>query len=53
MLVEYPGAPHGVFATETERLIADLTAFLAGRRPEERDVAIDAVTAQLITAPTI
>lgn len=53
MLVEYPGAPHGVFATEPERLIADLTAFLAGRRPEERDVAIDAVTAQLITAPTI
>ncbi len=27
-LIEYDGAPHGVFATDKERLIADLLAFL-------------------------
>ncbi len=53
MLVEYSGAPHGVFATETERLIADLTEFLAGRRPDDRQAAIDAVTAQMLITPNV
>jgi len=26
----YPGAPHGLFFTEKDRLTADLTAFIAG-----------------------
>jgi pimeloyl-ACP methyl ester carboxylesterase len=29
-LVEYDGAPHGLFATEQDRLIADLLTFLGG-----------------------
>jgi pimeloyl-ACP methyl ester carboxylesterase len=29
-LVEYDGAPHGLFVTEQERLIADLLAFVGG-----------------------
>ncbi|WP_068075876.1 alpha/beta fold hydrolase [Novosphingobium lentum] len=29
-LIEYPGEPHGVFATQTERLTRDLLAFIGG-----------------------
>lgn len=29
-LIEYDGEPHGIFATQTERLIGDLLAFLGG-----------------------
>jgi non-heme chloroperoxidase len=32
--LEYPGEPHGVFATQTERLIRDLTGFLNGEDVE-------------------
>ncbi|WP_327195818.1 hypothetical protein [Novosphingobium capsulatum] len=42
-----------MFATETERLIADLTEFLAGRRPDDRQAAIDAVTAQMLITPNV
>ena len=29
-MIEYDGAPHGLFATEKDRLTADLLAFLKG-----------------------
>lgn len=50
-LIEYSGAPHGVFATATEQLIADLIDFLSGRRPEDRPTAIDAVPGEMLANP--
>jgi non-heme chloroperoxidase len=44
-LIEYEGEPHAVFATQTQRLIGDLLNFLAGRKPEERQEILDAMTA--------
>lgn len=40
-LVEYVGAPHGLFETDRDRLIADLKSFLAGEtiKPREEDFA--------------
>jgi len=38
-LVEYDGEPHGVFASQTDRLITDLLAFLGGR--DLREAALD------------
>jgi len=46
-LVEYEGEAHGVFASQTERLIADLLGFLEGRTVEPGEqAAIDVATAQ-------
>lgn len=42
-LIEYDGAPHGVFASDTERLIADLKAFLIGDTKVELPVIRRAV----------
>lgn len=51
-LIEYEGEPHAVFATQTQRLIGDLLNFLAGRKAEERQEILDAVTADsLATNP--
>lgn len=52
-LLEYDGEPHGVFATQTDRLIRDLIDFASGREPDEmsQDV-IDTLTAQTMVAPT-
>jgi pimeloyl-ACP methyl ester carboxylesterase len=47
-LIEYAGEPHGVFATQPERLKEDLIAFLSGRAPEDNQVIIDMVTADAI-----
>jgi pimeloyl-ACP methyl ester carboxylesterase len=38
-LVEYDGEPHGVFATQTDRLIRDLLTFLSGG--DLREAALD------------
>lgn len=51
-LVEYHGEAHGVFATQTPRLINDLLAFLQGRPIEEPPEVIDAITAQALATPT-
>jgi non-heme chloroperoxidase len=54
MLIEYNGEPHGVLATQTERLTRDLLDFLAGRPAETMpQEVIDTLTAQTIVAPTI
>ena len=46
-LLEYEGEAHGVFATQTDRLIADVLAFLDGRTVEPGEqAAIDMATAQ-------
>lgn len=49
-LVEYEGEAHGVFATQTERLIADLLSFLegrpAGQNLDVEQAALDIATAQ-------
>jgi len=51
-LVEYAGEAHGVFATRTDRLIADLLAFFDDQPLEEPQEVLDAITAQsLATNP--
>lgn len=49
-LIEYDGEAHGVFASQTARLQADLLAFLQGRPVEDNQAMIDAVTAQSLSA---
>lgn len=44
-LVEYEGEPHGLFATQTERLGQDIVTFLDGGKIEARQGMIDALTA--------
>lgn len=44
-LVEYEGEPHGLFATQTERLGSDIITFLSGGKIEARQGMIDAITA--------
>lgn len=58
-LIEYAGEAHGVFATQTERLIDDLLAFLTGRDalddagPAQRQDILDEMTREAIVAPPI
>lgn len=52
-LIEYDGEAHGVFATQTQRLIDDLLGFLQGRAPEDRQEVIDALTADAVVAPPL
>lgn len=62
-LVEYEGEAHGVFATQTERLIGDLLAFLGGDESvfagldgatqRERQDLIDEVTARSVIMPPL
>jgi pimeloyl-ACP methyl ester carboxylesterase len=59
-LIEYDGEPHGVFATQTERLTGDLLDFLGGATrgevdldqvpAEDRQEVLDAVTAGSLAA---
>ena len=43
-LIEYVDEPHGIFATQSERLNLDLLDFIAGREPEDRQDVLDAMT---------
>ncbi|MCW1381675.1 alpha/beta hydrolase [Novosphingobium sp. KCTC 2891] len=52
-LLEYDGAPHGLFATHTERLKTDLLDFLSGRAPEDRQDVLDAMTASALVTPPV
>jgi pimeloyl-ACP methyl ester carboxylesterase len=62
-LIEYEGEAHGIFATQTDRLIGDLLAFLnreasafgglEGATPKERQDLIDEVTAQSVMMPPL
>lgn len=62
-LIEYEGEAHGVFASQTDRLIGDLLAFLNGETsafegldgatPKERQDLIDEVTAQSVIMPPL
>ena len=62
-LIEYEGEAHGVFATQTERLIGDLLAFLNGEASafagldgadaQTRQDLIDEVTAQSVIMPPL
>ena len=58
-LIEYDGEPHGVFATQTERLTNDLLAFLGGNAErgafnldaaakDDRQEVLDVITAESI-----
>jgi pimeloyl-ACP methyl ester carboxylesterase len=47
-LIEYEGEPHGVFATQTQRLGEDIINFLDGGKIEGRQGMIDAMTADTI-----
>lgn len=44
-LIEYDGAPHGLFATEQDRLIVDLKAFLGSSALPERSALFGEATA--------
>lgn len=46
--IEYEGEPHGVFATQTQRLGEDIINFLGGGKIEGRQGMIDAMTADTI-----
>ncbi|WDF73107.1 alpha/beta fold hydrolase [Novosphingobium sp. KACC 22771] len=56
-LVEYGGAPHGLFATRQDDLANDLIAFLRHRLAPIRSVAeqaaLDVATANAVVAPSI
>jgi non-heme chloroperoxidase len=53
-LIEYNGEPHGLFATQTQRLISDLMDFLEGRAPQDSQEILDEVTAQaMMTNPLL
>ena len=53
-LIEYGGEPHGLFATQTQRLIGDLVDFLEGRAPQDNQEILDEVTAQaMMTNPLL
>jgi len=60
-LIEYDGEPHGLFATQTERLINDLLSFLGSdgsrgafnfeaARAEDRQDVLDGITAASISS---
>ena len=48
-LAEYSGEPHGLFATQTERLIGDLLAFLDDSPVDAPQPVLDAMTADAIS----
>ncbi|CAH0496575.1 alpha/beta fold hydrolase [Novosphingobium sp. CECT 9465] len=51
-LLEYDGEPHGVFATQTDRLIRDLIDFVSGRPADEvPQEVVDRLTAQALITP--
>ncbi|KQM17317.1 alpha/beta fold hydrolase [Novosphingobium sp. Leaf2] len=52
-LVEYEGEPHGVFATQTQRLAEDILSFLDGEKIEGRQGMIDAMTADTLAIGTL
>lgn len=62
-LIEYGGEAHGIFATQTERLTADLLAFLGGTgsaflglegvEEGQRQDLIDEVTARSVVTPPL
>lgn len=57
--IEYPGEPHGIFATRTDRLIADLLTFLQGGPVEvareapadDRQDLLDEITRSSVVSP--
>lgn len=52
-LLEYDGEPHGVFATQPDRLIRDLIDFVSGRPADEvPQEVVDRLTAQALITPT-
>lgn len=52
-LLEYDGEPHGVFATQTDRLIRDLIDFASGRPADEvPQEVVDRLTAQTLITPS-
>lgn len=52
-LLEYDGEPHGVFATQQDRLIRDLLDFVSGREADDvPQEVVDRLTAQTLVTPT-
>ena len=47
-LIEYPGEPHGVFATQTDLLTRNLLDFLSGKAPEDNQEVLDEMTRESI-----
>ena len=53
-LLEYDGEPHGIFATQTDRLTRDLLDFLSGREADDvPQEVVDTLTAQTLVTPTM
>lgn len=53
-LLEYDGEPHGIFATQTDRLTRDLLDFLSGREADDvPQEVVDTLTAQTLVTPAM
>lgn len=52
-LIEYDGEPHGLFATQTERLKSDLLAFLLGEEAPRSQEALDEMTREALVLPQL
>ncbi|MFM6829100.1 MAG: alpha/beta fold hydrolase [Novosphingobium sp.] len=53
-LLEYDGEPHGVFATQSDRLIRDILDFVSGRAADDvPQQVVDTLTAQTLVTPTM
>ncbi|WP_296678147.1 alpha/beta hydrolase [Novosphingobium sp.] len=52
-LIEYEGEPHGLFATQTERLTNDLLAFLSGEETPRNQEVLDEMTREALVLPQL
>ncbi|HVR91739.1 MAG TPA: alpha/beta hydrolase [Novosphingobium sp.] len=52
-LIEYDGEPHGVFATQTDRLTRDFLAFLTGQEPAMPQLVRDELTRETLVMPML
>lgn len=53
-LLEYDGEPHGIFATQADRLTRDLLDFLSGREADDvPQEVVDTLTAQTLVTPAM
>lgn len=52
-LIEYDGEPHGLFATQTQRLTNDILAFLAGDEVPRNQEMLDEVTRETLVMPQL
>ncbi len=52
-LIEYDGEPHGIFATQTERLKNDILSFLSGDEAPRNQEVLDEMTRESLILPQL